>query len=242
MLLPNKSYCFIKFESSTDAEIAYEKLNGSALGQNSVPLLIGYCTRIPNESVQDDLELPPGLIFLEEFIDEELEQKLISTLKWTSNDLKHRQVQHFGYEFLYGINNVDPECPLDDKIPKECDDLWKKLHNLCPQFKSFIPDQLTVNCYEPGHGIPMHCDTHSCFVDPIISLSLNASIVMEFKNTNGNHRSLLLPRRSLLIMSGESRYGWSHGIVPKMSDIVRSKCGFLTIQRRELRYSFTFRK
>lgn len=247
ILLANKSYCFIKFESSADAECAYEKLLGSALGQNSVPLLLGYCKKAPCGSDEGSFLLPPGLILLEDFIDEELEEKLISTLKWTATDyinsseLKHRQVQHFGYEFLYGTNNVDPNCPLDDKIPKECDQLWEKLHEKCPQFKNFIPDQLTVNRYEPGHGIPSHCDTHSCFVDPIISLSLSASIVMEFKNQNGDHRSLLLPRRSLLIMSGEGRYGWMHGIVPKMSDIV-SKSGFLTIQRRELRHSFTFRK
>lgn len=223
-------------------------LNGSPLGQNSVPLLLGYCKKAPTGHDNDSTQLPAGLILLEDFIDEELEKKLLSTLKWTSNDfinsndLKHRQVQHFGYEFLYGSNNVNPELPLDEKIPNECDQLWEKLHQECPQFKDFIPDQLTVNRYEPGHGIPAHCDTHSCFVDPIISLSLNAAIVMEFKSLNGDHKSILLPRRSLLIMSGESRYRWTHGIVPKMSDIVRSKCGFLTIQRRELRYSFTFRR
>lgn len=244
ILLPNKSYCFLQFETSKDAEIALEKLNGKPLGQNSVPLLMCYCSKIP-QSCNDNTQLPPGLILLEDFIDEELEERLIATLKWSSSNfnendnLKHRQVQHFGFEFIYGKNNVDCNAPLDQKIPEECNQLWKNL----PQFSNFRPDQLTVNRYEAGHGIPSHCDTHSCFEDPIMSLSLSASIVMEFKNPkNGRHCSVLLPRRSLLIMSGESRYGWTHGITPKMSDIVKGKNGFLTIQRRQLRHSFTYRK
>lgn len=211
---------------------------------------MSYCTKLP-QGTHDTTNIPSGLILLEDFIDEELEERLIGSLKWSSslpeiqsNDkLKNRQVQHFGYEFLYGSNNVDINCPLDQKIPNECDQLWLNLTERCPQFSGFRPDQLTVNRYEVGHGIPSHCDTHSCFEDPIISLSLSASIVMEFKDVeSGKYSSLLLPRRSLLIMSGESRYGWTHGIIPKVSDIVRSKTGFLTVQRRQLRHSFTFRK
>jgi alkylated DNA repair protein alkB family protein 8 len=28
---------------------------------------------------------------------------------------------------------------------------------------SFIPDQVTINVYEPGDGIPNHIETHSVF-------------------------------------------------------------------------------
>lgn len=246
ILLPNKSYCFLKFNSPQDAKIAYEKLNGKPLGQNSVPLLLSYCKKIPRDVEECD-ELPPGLILLEDFIDEKLEESLVSILQWSNdndtNKLKNRQVQHFGYEFLYGSNNVNPNSPLDQKIPEVCNELWTNFDKKCPEYADFRPDQLTVNRYDIGHGIPPHCDTHSCFEELILSLSLSASIVMEFKNPEKNkHCSLLLPRRSLLVMSGESRYGWTHGIVPKFSDIVRSKNGFLTIQRRKLRHSFTFRK
>ena len=37
---------------------------------------------------------------------------------------------------------------------------------------------------------------------------------MEFRHPDGRHVSVILPRRSLLVMTGESRYLWSHGSVP----------------------------
>lgn len=43
---------------------------------------------------------------------------------------------------------------------------------------------------------------------------------MDFKHPDGRHIPLLLPRRSLLVMSEESRYVWTHGITPRKSDIV----------------------
>lgn len=52
-------------------------------------------------------------------------------------------------------------------------------------------------------------DTHSAFEDPILSLSLGSSIVMEFRHQDGRARPVLLPQRSLLIMSGEARYWYS---------------------------------
>lgn len=63
---------------------------------------------------------------------------------------------------------------------------------------------------------------------------------MDFKR--GEKRvNLLLPPRSLLIMSGESRYAWSHGICPRHSDIVHTSNG-LSTRERSTRTSFTFRK
>lgn len=97
-------------------------------------------------------------------------------------------------------------------------------------------------------GIPPHVDTHSAFEDAIVSLSLASDIVMEFRKpspTNGkdymDHVSLTLPRRSLLIMSGESRYGWKHGITPRKIDVIRDADGHLTTKFRSKRISYTFR-
>lgn len=67
--------------------------------------------------------------------------------------LKHRQVKHFGFEFLYGTNNVDVNCPLDQKIPEECNVIWEKLKEYkINGIHEKHPDQLTVNKYEPGQG------------------------------------------------------------------------------------------
>lgn len=70
---------------------------------------------------------------------------------WCGQTLKHRQVKHFGYEFLYCNNNVDKSKPLlNQKIPDECDILWSRLGEKIPVDKR--PDQLTVNKYLPGQG------------------------------------------------------------------------------------------
>lgn len=53
-------------------------------------------------------------------------------------------------------------------------------------------------------GIPFHVDTHSAFDDNILSLSIGSDIVMEFKKEE-KRCSVLVPRRSLLIMTEESR-------------------------------------
>lgn len=253
-MLPNKSYCFLIFPDKTQAELALENMNGiSKLGQKESPLLMSYCEKIASttEDRPWSSALPSGLFIIEDIVTPQIELELLSNLKWNEKDdegtesrLKNRKVQHFGFEFLYGSNTVDINCPLlDRKIPEACDKIWSQLDSKCPSFASFRPDQMTVNRYEPGNGIPSHCDTHSCFEDPIVSLSLGSSIVMEFREPESSkHISVFVPRRSLLIMSGESRLGWTHGITPRMSDIVVKPDGKLSVERRELRTSFTFRR
>lgn len=36
---------------------------------------------------------------------------------------------------------------------------------------------------------------------------------MDFKHPNGSSVPVMVPRRSLLVMGGESRYLWTHGYV-----------------------------
>ncbi|CAO1439051.1 unnamed protein product [Diamesa serratosioi] len=248
VMIPKKSYCFLKFHNLESAVIIFEQMNGiSKLGQNDSVLLMSYCKNVPSVDNAWNQLLPNGLIVLENFVTEEMEQKLISELQWEEsgeeNKLKHRKVQHFGYEFLYGANTVDLETPLSKQIPKDCDLLWKNLSEKLPQFSGWKPDQLTVNRYEPGNGIPAHCDTHSRFEDPIISLSLGSDVVMEFRQPETKvQSSVLLPRRSLLVMSGESRYGWTHGITSRINDVVVTSNGNMSVRKRNLRLSFTFRK
>lgn len=50
----------------------------------------------------------------------------------------------------------------------------------CIYYICIRPDQLTVNIYEPGGGIPPHVDSHSPFEESIASLSLGSDIVIEF--------------------------------------------------------------
>jgi alkylated DNA repair dioxygenase AlkB len=46
-------------------------------------------------------------------------------------------------------------------------------------------DQLTVNDYMPGQGIPPHVDTHSPFEEIFVSLSLMSGVSMNFRTAEG---------------------------------------------------------
>lgn len=65
-------------------------------------------------------------------------------------DLKLRKVHHYGYEFLYGTNSVNPECPLVGGIPEVCKSILERVKATRLVEHEF--DQLTVNEYRPGAG------------------------------------------------------------------------------------------
>jgi len=59
-------------------------------------------------------------------------------------------VKHYGYEFKYSINNVDPDEPLEAGIPADFCPLLARLRE--DGVIGHTPDQLTVNQYQPGQG------------------------------------------------------------------------------------------
>ncbi|XP_034243811.1 alkylated DNA repair protein alkB homolog 8 [Thrips palmi] len=248
VMLPNKTYCFMSFFDKSDAISAYNALHGKCFFPRTETLMVlafaVQVPQIPNEWAALPRETPPGMIVLEDFVTLEEEAALVQFLKWNDQEgqLKQRQVQHFGYEFRYGLNDVDDETPLENGIPPICDFLQPRLATRGHSKWNFHPDQLTVNRYLPGQGIPPHVDTHSVFEDPILSLSLLSDVVMEFRDISGRKIPVLLPQRSLAIISGESRYGWTHGIASRSHDIVCADNNKgLTLLPRQERVSFTFR-
>lgn len=246
-MIPGKSYCFIEMRNHEDCARIVELMNGvSPLGQKDAVLYLSFCDKVPVVENIWKNSIPDGVFLLSNFITEDEEQVLLETIdvsdaQSVNGSLKHRFVKHFGYEFIYGKNTVDLNQPLDRKIPEAFDSVViSRLHQSLPQFSSFSPEQMTVNKYEPGQGIPPHVDTHSPFSDPIVSLSLLGDTVMEFRNET-THSCLYLPRRSLLVMSGESRYGCTHSITPRMTDVIEKTEG-LSMKKREIRVSCTFRQ
>ncbi|XP_011311375.1 alkylated DNA repair protein alkB homolog 8 [Fopius arisanus] len=242
LMPPGKSYSFVKFSSPEIASRVYDGVNGNFVEGQGPPLYLTFSETLPHLEVSPiSSELPPGLRVIEDFITPEQETLLLEKVDWSeedsSSELKHRKVKHFGFEFRYDTNRVDPDDPISP-IPEEFTFLQKLFGNHhCGQF---IYDQLTINRYLPGQGIPPHIDTHSVFEDPILSLSLGSACVMDFRKKE-KKIGILLPPRSLLVMSGESRYTWSHGICPRHSDIVSEDNG-MTTRPRGIRTSFTFRK
>ncbi|XP_054456783.1 alkylated DNA repair protein alkB homolog 8 [Anoplopoma fimbria] len=260
---PNKPYAFVTYRSEESARKAHINLNGEKLqcGENSVTLYLSYVNSVTCEE-KVSVPLPDGLVLVEDFVSPEEEALLLAAIDWSStNDdvtaqkaLKHRRVKHYGFEFRYDNNNVDKDKPLAAGIPQECLPVLER----CVKNKhiDILPDQLTVNQYESGQGIPPHVDTHSAFEDTIMSLSLGAKTVMEFRHPDGRLVAVVLPGRSLLVMKGESRYLWTHGITPRKFDTVPacdpqspahttpdlSTYSNLTLSKRGTRTSFTFRK
>uniref|UniRef100_A0A1B6MHZ2 tRNA (carboxymethyluridine(34)-5-O)-methyltransferase n=1 Tax=Graphocephala atropunctata TaxID=36148 RepID=A0A1B6MHZ2_9HEMI len=248
VMVPKKSYCFVVYSSVSAAAEAYDAINGKEkLANMDSPVYLLYSTSVPSEfGLSESHPLPEGLVLLSDFVTEEEEERLLNSVHWDLDDhkekgktLKHRRVKHFGFEFRYDNNNVDKDSPLEEAIPLECDFIGERLAKLGHPL-SWTPDQLTVNQYQRGQGIPSHIDTHSAFESPILSLSLGSDVVMEFRR-GGRHVPVLLPRRSLLLMDGESRYAWSHGITPRTMDVV-AVAGGLSVRDRACRTSFTLRK
>ena len=98
-------------------------------------------------------------------------------------------------------------------------------------------NQITVNEYKRGQGIGSHVDTKSAFSDGLISISLGADCVMEFKEQKTGIKKLVhLPPRSLLLMSGPARYSWEHMIVSRGTDLVNG-----SLIPRKTRTSITLR-
>ncbi|KAJ0063435.1 hypothetical protein NL108_002718, partial [Boleophthalmus pectinirostris] len=259
---PHKPYAFVTYSSEENALKAHINLNGHKLqcGESTVTLYLSFVESVKCME-EETVCLPEGLTVVEGFVSAEEEAQLLASTDWLSDSdrdtaqkaLKHRKVKHYGYEFRYDNNNVDKDKPLPAGLPVECLPVLERC--IKHGYINVMPDQLTVNQYESGQGIPPHVDTHSPFEDTIMSLSLGAQTVMEFRHPDGRLIAVVLPARSLLVMKGESRYLWTHGITPRKFDMVPtadSDCPIrtisnltqsnLTLNKRDTRTSFTFRK
>lgn len=188
------------------------------------------------EKNADYYKIIEGLIYKPNYLSKEEEAfyiKKIEEQPWL-DDLK-RRVQHYGYKYDYRARKIDHAMFIGG-LPSWANDLAIKLHN--EGFMSFIPDQLIINEYLSGQGISHHIDCEPCFDNVIISISLGSNCIMEFVNVNNKQKvEVLLERKSLVCLRGESRYLWSHGIVGRKTDIFNA-----SKYPRTKRISMTFRK
>jgi alkylated DNA repair dioxygenase AlkB len=144
-------------------------------------------------------------------------------------DFGGRRAQIYGYSYHYtkGVHRVED-------LPPHAQALAARLERdgLMPDFA----DQLIVNEYAVGWGIPAHVDA-PLFTDTIVSISLGSTCVMEFTQDSGAREEHLLEPMSALVIAGEARREWKHAIPARLLD---------TWQGREVprsrRISLTFRK
>ena len=193
----------------------------------------------------------PGLRLIVDFVSEAEEAAMLADIDsrpWIA--LAHRRVQHYGFAFDYARNNVDPTQPLPTPHPHFFDLPLDRLELLAPGLVPMRCNQLTLNEYSASSSIPPHVDTHHAFEDAILSLSLGADTVMDFRlpvpltdkagteaGTILRRAAVHLPRRSLVILSGAARYAWWHSITARATDLVDGR-----VVPRGRRVSLTFRR
>ncbi|KAM0330113.1 hypothetical protein ACHAQA_004285 [Verticillium albo-atrum] len=175
--------------------------------------------------------LPSGIWMQLDFITPEHEATLINIFQTqlTWPDRRGRLSLHYGYTFSYktfGIDEDTPYKPFPD---------W--LVPLLPTTEARPPDQVCLQYYAPGTGIPPHVDTHSAF-DQLYALSLGAPVVMQFRDgATGERTDVDLLPRSMMEMRGDARLHWTHGIKSRKNDPTVDG----GMRPREGRWSLTYR-
>jgi alkylated DNA repair dioxygenase AlkB len=178
--------------------------------------------------------LPEDLVVIPDFLTRTEEDDLLRAIDgapWNV-DMK-RRVQQYGYRYDYKARAVSVRDRLGD-LPVWTIEIAQRLVDY--GYFDHLPDQVIVNEYLPGQGINSHTDRTTCFGPTIASLSLGSDIVMDFTRADESSGSLLLPRRSMLVLSGASRSVWRHGIAQRRRDVINAQ----HIARKR-RVSLTFR-
>lgn len=130
--------------------------------------------------------------------------------------------------------------------------------------------QAILNMYRPGEGITPHVDLLERYGDGIIGVSLGSGCAMRFRrvagallqsglekptegegSANAEVQDVFLPENSVVVLSGEARYGWTHGIEKTKRDWVAKEMETETNAEtegreaewieRDVRVSVTFR-
>jgi len=185
--------------------------------------------------METKMETKLDFTYLDSFVSEAEEKEIISFIDsqpW--NTSLSRRTQHYGYEYSYNSGSVGKVKP----IPKIFEGILEKLKVYfggSPDRGTSIPDQLIINEYIPGQGIAPHVDHTRNFGPVVVSISLLSDICMEFRKED-EKQVKVLKRGSLLVLQGESRYKWKHGIPPRKTDVIDGKR-----VNRKRRVSLTFR-
>ncbi len=170
-----------------------------------------------NDLFSNDKENLSGLHYIPSFLTKEQELELlakIDTQPWMS--VLKRRVQHYGYIYDYKKRSIDSSMYLGP-LPTWLNNLSSVSNNMYLDMNTI--NQVIINEYLPGQGIASHIDCEPCFGPEIFSISLGADVIMNFSHVNTDmQKEILLQRRSLLILTGESRYLWKHEIKKRQTD------------------------
>jgi alkylated DNA repair dioxygenase AlkB len=189
------------------------------------------------------LELQPkaisGLTYIPNYINSLEHNQLLNEVDqqtWSIESVElTRRLQQHGYRYDYK-NGILVSSSYVGPLPDWAQSLAKRLYR--DGLMARVPDQLTVNEYEPGQGLTGHVDCVTCFGDTLATFSLGSSYVMEFTHTQTQEtREILLSPGSVLVLQGEARYVWQHSVAHRKIDKYQGK-EFI----RTRRVALTFRE
>ncbi len=175
-----------------------------------------------------------GLTYVEDYITSVEEAGLIGHIDaqpWSLELLRRRQWYGWAYDDgpLGGNEDYHPQ-PMHDWLRPLAERLAADGH------LGGVAERALVNEYHPGQGIGAHKDRDVEHIKAVAIISLGSGIVMDFARPGVATRCQYLRPRSLVIMRGEVREHWTHGIVGRKSD----KVGGVLIPRQR-RLSLTCR-
>ena len=153
-----------------------------------------------------------GFYLFYNVIDKALEKKLINTVETYTQYIRYETSGKIFYQM----------SPCD--FPKEWTELLKiikGLHSSCTGFDYSL--QLK---YDKGVYFRAHYDSKKRWEEFIVGINLKSNAELYFTKKGTKTVNIVIPPRSIYILSGDSRYNWRHGIK----------------KVNELRYSITFRK
>jgi alkylated DNA repair dioxygenase AlkB len=173
----------------------------------------------------------PGVRYVPGYLDATTHHELLAaadTGPWRQTGDRRMQIYGYSYDLRKG-----GAYRVED-LPSWAQQLAIRLERdgrMCD-----VADQLIVNEYSAGQGIPPHVDA-PLFTDTIVSISLGSSCVMEFTNDAGDRDEQFLAPMSALVIASEARSQWKHAIPSRTHDTWLGRdCP------RSRRVSLTFRK
>lgn len=190
----------------------------------------------PNAAGESAQELR-GFIFKPDFISEHEETGLLTCIdqeEWST--ALRRRVQHYGWRYDYKQRRIDKTMYLGD-LPAWAVQLAQRLVD--EKLMPVLPDQVIVNEYRGNQGISSHIDQPHIFAEHVAMISLLETWGMVFRRRNTRVRvEKPLARRSVAVLTGESRYKWTHEIPKRKTE--PAETGKRISRKR--RVSLTFRK
>ncbi len=180
-----------------------------------------------------DLEPIPGLLYRPDYIGATEAASLVTEIDkrpWSLELQRRRQ----WYGWAYDDTPQGDDGYRSDAMPDWLLPLARRLR--ADGYFDGEPDRALINEYLPGQGIGAHKDRDIERIRSVAIVSLGSGIMMEFARPGRAVRCQYLQPLSLVIMRGEAREAWTHGIVGRLND----KVGGVVMPRKR-RLSLTFR-